>query len=71
MNQNENENIVIEEMFSKYTNLSLEQKSLLYEYVNQLNPLSKKTLFIAISHLGTSFDLFKSNGFKLWKNSHK
>jgi hypothetical protein len=36
-------------------------------YIAQLNPMEKKVLQIAISHLETSFSLVKSIGFQEWK----
>ena len=45
--------------------------SLSEEYIQQLTPLQLKALNIAISHLGTSFNIFKSNGYIEWKKSNK
>ena len=43
------------------------QKSSLEEkYIAQLTPIEKKAYKIAIEHLGTSFNLKKSNGFCDW-----
>jgi hypothetical protein len=39
-------------------------------YLNSLNELEKKTLDIAKSHLGTSFNIKKSVGFIQWKQSN-
>ena len=39
------------------------------KYLDSLNELEKKTLEIAKSHLGTSFNLKKSVGFLKWKES--
>ena len=33
------------------------------QYINSLNPKEKKAYLIAKSHLGSSFDLSKSNGY--------
>ena len=38
-------------------------------YLKSLNDLEKKTLDIAKSHLGTSFNIKKSVGFIQWKQS--
>lgn len=35
-------------------------------YLDQLSPIEKIALVIAEEHLGTSFDLQKSNGFIEW-----
>lgn len=36
------------------------------EYIEQLCPIELKALIIAQEHLGSSFDLIKSNGFCSW-----
>jgi hypothetical protein len=41
------------------------------EYIQQLTPLQVKALNIAKSHLGTSFNIFKSNGYIEWKKTNK
>jgi hypothetical protein len=42
------------------------------EYIAQLSPIEKKAYKIAIEHLGTSFNLKKSNGFCDWlKDNNK
>jgi hypothetical protein len=48
-----------------YENLSSEEK----EYIESLNPKEKKAYHIAKDHLGSSFDLIKSNGFIEWKKT--
>lgn len=44
----------------------------IYEYLTHLinNEQHKKAYIIAFKHLGSSFNIYKSNGFKDWKN-HK
>ena len=41
------------------------------EYIAQLTPIEKKAYKIAIEHLGTSFNLKKSNGFCDWLKERK
>jgi len=36
------------------------------QYIAQLTEMQKKALDIARDHLGTSFDILKSSGFKAW-----
>jgi competence protein ComGC len=48
-----------------YQNLSSEEK----EYIESLNPKQKKAYNIAKDHLGSSFDLIKSNGLIEWKKT--
>jgi hypothetical protein len=41
-------------------------KSNLMQYFNQLDPIEKKAYKIAKEHLGSSFNIVKSNGFCDW-----
>lgn len=43
----------------------------IFEYLQQLNENDKKAYVIAFHHLGSSFNIYKSNGFKEWKQSKK
>ena len=36
-------------------------------YLDQMDETHKKAYLIAKEHLGTSFNVFKSNGYKEWK----
>jgi len=38
----------------------------IHQYLNQLNDLEKKAHFIAKHHLGTSYNITKSNGYIEW-----
>lgn len=52
--------------------ISIENKTLSpdeKEYIESLNVKEKKAYHIAKTHLGSSFDLIKSNGFIEWKKS--
>jgi hypothetical protein len=51
----------------KIERLSSENKKLLYQYLSQLSDIDKTSLLIAASHLGSSFDIFKSIGYLKWK----
>lgn len=48
-----------------YENLSPEEK----EYIESLDSKEKKAYNIAKDHLGSSFNLIKSNGFIEWKKT--
>ena len=50
-----------------YIKSNMEQ--LLQEYLASLNEKEKKAYEIARDHLGTSFQLEKSNGFLKWKKT--
>lgn len=41
------------------------------DYLNQLNPIEVRAYGIAKSHLGTSFNIIRSNGYNDWLNINK
>jgi len=43
-------------------------KTSIMNYLNQLDEKEKKAYLIALSHLGSSFNLIKSIGYLKWKN---
>jgi len=43
-----------------------EKDALIAKYMSQLNDQQLKALELAQKHLGTSFNISKSNGFKEW-----
>lgn len=45
----------------------LEKQQEIYDYVSQLDDHHKQAYLIAYNHLGSSFNIYKSNGFKEWK----
>jgi len=49
--------------------LPLEKQTEIYNYLIQMTPSQKKAYLIAKDHLGTSFNILKSNGFIDWKKS--
>jgi hypothetical protein len=53
-----------------YTYNKDKQKEI-YDYLTNLNETQKKAYLIAKSHLGTSFNIYKSNGFKEWKKNRQ
>jgi len=48
-----------------------EKQKEIYDYLSHLikDELQKKAYLIAFEHLGSSFTIYKSNGFKEWKSS--
>ena len=46
--------------------LSEDKQILIQNYIQQLNEQQKKAYLIAYHHLGSSFNVHKSNGFKEW-----
>lgn len=61
-------NIPIPENINNY---DIEKQNEIYNYLSQLNDIQKKAYKIAFEHLGTSFNILKSNGFKEWKAENK
>ena len=51
----------------KVYNYSIEKQREIFTYLNEMNEQQKKTYEIALNHLGTSFDIYRSNGFISWK----
>ena len=45
----------------------LTTQPLYLEYIAQMTPTQRKALHIAMTHLKTSFDLSRSNGFVEWR----
>jgi len=50
---------------------SIEKKTEIFHYLNEMNEQEKKTYEIALNHLGSSFDICRSNGFIAWKKFKK
>lgn len=60
--------IMNQEIFDAY---APELKANLIQYYNQLDPIEKKAYKIAKEHLGSSFNVVKSNGFCDWLKEQK
>jgi hypothetical protein len=56
---------------SSVLKLPLEKQTEVYNYLIQMSDSQKKAYIIAQDHLGTSFNILKSNGFIEWKKSTK
>lgn len=59
----ENSKLPIPEFVSK---LSHEKQQQIQDYLNQMNETEKKAYRIALNHLGSSFNIYKSNGYIEW-----
>jgi hypothetical protein len=46
---------------------SIEIQREIYEYLKNMNEIQLKAYLIAKKNLGSSFNIYKSNGFKEWK----
>jgi hypothetical protein len=49
---------------------TIEVQKDIFDYIQQMNDESKKAYLIAKAHLGSSFNILKSNGYKEWKNKN-
>lgn len=59
-------NITIPEIVKIY---SVEKQREIFDYLSHLDEQNIKAYNIALNHLGSSFDILRSNGFKEWKQS--
>jgi hypothetical protein len=50
-------------------NYSLEKQREIFDYLSEFDDINKKGYNIAFEHLGSSFDICRSNGFQKWKQS--
>jgi hypothetical protein len=49
----------------------MDTNELIKEYYQQLTPFEQRTCDIARDHLGSSFDLARSNGFLRWLSKNR
>ena len=49
---------------------SIEQQREIFKYLSEMDDLNKKAYEIAFNHLGSSFNIYRSNGFKEWKQKN-
>lgn len=62
-------NLPIPSVVKTYSN---EKQQEIFNYLQEMDDHNRKGYLIAQSHLGTSFNIYKSNGYKEWlKNSKK
>jgi hypothetical protein len=57
-------NMKISELIKRYP---IEQQREIFEYLTEMDDHNRKAYDIAYSHLGTSFNIMRSNGFKEWQ----
>ena len=57
--------IPIPELIKQYP---LEKQEEIYKYLSEIDEHHKQAYIIAYKHLGSSFNIYKSNGFKEWKS---
>jgi len=48
---------------------SIEQQREMFQYLSEMDDLERKGYEIAVNHLVSSFNIYRSNGFIEWKKS--
>jgi hypothetical protein len=61
-------NLQIPELIKKYP---LEKQREIFDYLNTIDDHQRKAYTIAFNHLGSSFSIYNSNGFKEWQQQKK
>lgn len=59
------------ELPNNFENYDLITQELIINYIRNLNIIEKKAYSIGKIHLGSSFNILKSNGFLNWKKNNK
>jgi hypothetical protein len=54
----------------KFNTYDIKTQENIIKYLKQLEPIEKKAYMIGVKHLGSSFNLLKSNGFNDWIKSN-
>jgi hypothetical protein len=54
----------------KFNTYDLTTQENIIKYLKQLDTIEKKAYMIGVEHLGTSFNVLKSNGFNNWLKSN-
>jgi hypothetical protein len=68
MNSNFISKLPLPNNFEKY---DIDTQSSIIEYITHLSDLEKKAYKIAHNHLGSSFNVVKSNGYNDWLKTRK
>ena len=61
-------NLPIPSVVNTYSN---EKQQQIFNYLQEMDDHNRKGYIIAQNHLGTSFNIYKSNGYKEWINRMK
>ena len=59
------------ELPSQFSTYSVETQESIKQYISQFTPIQKKAYLIAKEHLGSSFNVIKSNGYIQWLKNKK
>ena len=54
-----------------YNELTSSMQEEIYKYLESMDERQIKAYLIAKDHLGSSFNIFKSNGYKEWKSKNE
>ena len=54
-----------------YNELTISMQEEIYKYLESMDERQIKAYLIAKDHLGSSFNIFKSNGYKEWKSKNE
>jgi hypothetical protein len=71
MNRQEIESEIGLELPVTFEKYSPEVQELVINYIKSLNKIERQAYTIGKSHLGSSFNVFKSNGFVDWTKNNK
>jgi hypothetical protein len=61
-------NLTIPESTKLY---SIEEQKEMFQYLSKMDTTERNAYEIAVNHLETSFNIYRSNGFIKWKNNKK
>jgi hypothetical protein len=56
---------------NNFENYDADTQSAIIEYISHLSDIEKKAYKIAYNHLGSSFNVVKSNGYNDWLKTRK
>ena len=56
---------------NNFENYDIDTQSSIIEYISHLSNIEKKAYKIAYNHLGSSFNVVKSNGYNDWLKAKK
>ena len=59
------------ELPNQFKNYDETTQTLVINYLKHLDPIERKAYTIGKAHLGSSFNVIKSNGFIDWKKNNK
>ena len=71
MNQQDIETQLGLELPNNFENYDLITQNLIINYLKHLDTIEKQAYTIGKAHLGSSFNIVKSNGFIDWKKNNK